>query len=166
MSFTYFGTVVFQEILQSDASPKTGIPSFWGAISPFTHQSTQRPVKQKSTVTCLIIYYIYISTLTVSGEGHSIKSLSIIKDTLLRITPATEDNPSLSFKQTFDTGIMYHKVTMTSEAHRVKEPVAFQDRKSGRSKKWAAFFQQLSFKFWRKDKRNTVCANESLISEE
>lgn len=32
--------------------------------------------------------------------------------------------------------------------HRVKEPVAFQDRKSGRSKKWAALFQQLSLRFW------------------
>lgn len=34
-----------------------------------------------------------------------------------------------------------------NKAHRVREPVAFQDRKSGRSKKWAALFQQLSFRF-------------------
>lgn len=38
--FTYFGKVVLQQILQSNAGQETGIPSFWRAVGPFTNQST------------------------------------------------------------------------------------------------------------------------------
>lgn len=35
--FTYFGKVIFQQVFQSDAAPETGVPSFWGAVGPFTY---------------------------------------------------------------------------------------------------------------------------------